>query len=174
MRLVLPFPSSYSHVSCIHLTSYLGGGIGGLALTIGLLHQHISCTVYEAAHEFAEIGAGVSFGPNSIRAMSLLDPSIEEGYRSIETRNAWDSKKPIWFDFRLGLKPETWEKSFGNRVGDDGQWIAGPGPSFSFVPPVKLYSPVAGTCLIFKHGSRLRSEQENRMLIYWIQRLGTM
>jgi hypothetical protein len=27
---------------------------------------------------------------------------------------------------------------------------------------------VDGACLIFEHGSRLRSEQENRMLIYWI------
>jgi salicylate hydroxylase len=108
----------------------LGGGIGGLALTIGLLHQHISCTVYEAAAKFAEIGAGVSFGPNAIRAMYLLDPSIEEGYKNIQTRNAWDSKNSLWFDFRLGMEPETWEKSFGKRVGDDGQWIAAPEAHF--------------------------------------------
>jgi salicylate hydroxylase len=91
-----------------------------------LLHQRISVTVYEAASKFAEIGAGVSFGPNAVRAMSLLDPSIKEGYESIQTRNAWDSKKPLWFDFRLGMKPETWEKSLGKPVGEDGQWIAAP------------------------------------------------
>ena len=31
-------------------------------MTIGLLHQNISCTLYESAPAFAEIGAGVSFG----------------------------------------------------------------------------------------------------------------
>lgn len=37
----------------------IGGGIGGLSLVIGLLkHPHINVQVYEAAHNFGEIGAG--------------------------------------------------------------------------------------------------------------------
>lgn len=36
----------------------VGGGIGGLTLAIGLIRQGVSITVYEAAHAFAEIGAG--------------------------------------------------------------------------------------------------------------------
>jgi salicylate hydroxylase len=31
-------------------------------VAIGLLHKNISCTLYESASAFAEIGAGVSFG----------------------------------------------------------------------------------------------------------------
>lgn len=79
-----------------------GGGIGGLCLTIGLLQQNVSCTLYEAAHAFAEIGAGVSFGPNAVRAMELIDPQIATGFEKCVTLNAWPEKKETWFDFRIG------------------------------------------------------------------------
>ena len=79
-----------------------GGGIGGLAFAIGLLRQNVPFHLYEAAHEFAEVGAGVSFGPNSLRAMTLIDPAITKGYNKRATHNAWDSKRTTWFDFRLG------------------------------------------------------------------------
>jgi salicylate hydroxylase len=82
----------------------VGGGIGGLCTAIGLLHQGISVTIYESAPAFAEIGAGVSFGPNAVRAMSLIDPAIKAGYDKRATENAWDSKKNVWFDFRWGMK----------------------------------------------------------------------
>jgi salicylate hydroxylase len=82
----------------------VGGGIGGLCITIGLLHQNVSVTLYEAASAFAEIGAGVSFGPNALQAMALLDPEIQSGYEKIETRNGWPSKRQHWFDFRVGDK----------------------------------------------------------------------
>ncbi|KUJ22260.1 FAD/NAD(P)-binding domain-containing protein [Mollisia scopiformis] len=85
-----------------------GGGIGGLCMAIGLLHQNISCTLYESAPAFAEIGAGVSFGPNAIRAMSLIDPDIKKGYDKIATSNAWPEKRKFWFDFNLGQKSHTW------------------------------------------------------------------
>ncbi|EKD19231.1 mannitol 1-phosphate dehydrogenase [Drepanopeziza brunnea f. sp. 'multigermtubi' MB_m1] len=81
-----------------------GGGIGGLCMAIGLLHQQVSCTLYEAAPAFAEIGAGVSFGPNAVRAMSLIDPAIKAGYDKIATSNTAPEKKQCWFDFSLGHK----------------------------------------------------------------------
>lgn len=77
-------------------------------MAIGLLHQNISCTLYESAPAFAEIGAGVSFGPNAVRAMSLIDPDIKKGYDKIATSNAWPDKKKLWFDFNLGQKGEMW------------------------------------------------------------------
>jgi salicylate hydroxylase len=77
-------------------------------MTIGLLHQNISCTLYESAPAFAEIGAGVSFGPNAIRAMSLIDPEIEAGYQRQATSNAFPSNKTSWFDFRLGMREDAW------------------------------------------------------------------
>ncbi|KAL2064814.1 hypothetical protein VTL71DRAFT_3954 [Oculimacula yallundae] len=102
-----------------------GGGIGGLCMLIGLLHQNISCTLYEAAPAFAEIGAGVSFGPNAVKAMSLIDPEIKKGYDRIATSNAWPEKKKFWFDFRLGMKDETWKaKGVDVLPGKEGDLIA--------------------------------------------------
>ena len=92
-------------------------------MTIGLLHQNISCKIYESAPAFAEIGAGVSFGPNAIRAMALIDPEIESGYQKIATSNAFPSKKTSWFDFRLGMKENAW-KEF-KCPGKEDQWVAG-------------------------------------------------
>ena len=92
----------------------VGGGIGGIALTIGLLRKHVPVTLYESAHAFGEIGAGVSFGPNAARAMSLIDPAIEAGFHRVATRNSWDSKRDFWFTFRYGQD----KKDGTNRVGD--------------------------------------------------------
>lgn len=46
----------------IHI-AIVGGGIGGLALSVGLYHQvhsHLQTTIYEASPSFSEIGALVS------------------------------------------------------------------------------------------------------------------
>ncbi|OWP05831.1 salicylate 1-hydroxylase [Marssonina coronariae] len=99
-----------------------GGGIGGLFMAIGLLHQNIPCTIYEAAHAFAEIGAGVSFGPNAVRAMSLIDPEIKRGYDEIATSNAFPEKKKFWFDFNLGQREDGWKDL--KAPGKEGERIA--------------------------------------------------
>lgn len=91
-------------------------------MAIGLLHQNISCTLYESAAAFAEIGAGVSIGPNAVRAMSLIDPDIKIGYDRIATSNAWPEKKKIWFDFNLGPKEKGWKDL--KAPGREGQRIA--------------------------------------------------
>ncbi|KAI9642265.1 hypothetical protein NHQ30_009067 [Ciborinia camelliae] len=72
-----------------------GGGIGGL--------------LYEAASAFAEIGAGVSFGPNSVRAMELIDPAIKHGFENCVTNNGSPEERDIWFDFRIGMAEEGWK-----------------------------------------------------------------
>ena len=80
----------------------VGGGIAGLTLVIGLLKQNIQVTCYEAAHHFGEIGAGVGFGPNSVRAMALIDPAIKDAFNKVATSNQWESKKNLWLDVRYG------------------------------------------------------------------------
>ena len=74
-----------------------------MALTVGLLRQGVDVHVFEAAHAFAEIGAGVDFGPSGRQAMALTDSAIIEGYDRNATENGWKEKRASWFDFRLGM-----------------------------------------------------------------------
>jgi salicylate hydroxylase len=93
-----PPPKQPFHIAII------GGGIGGLSLTIGLLkYPHISVTIYESASCFDEIGAGVGFGPNAVQAMQLLHPGIHEGFQAISTTNGWESKFDEWYPFYLAM-----------------------------------------------------------------------
>ena len=82
----------------------VGGGIGGLCLAVALAHHKVPVHVYEAASEFSEIGAGVGFGPNALRAMALLKPAILEGYKRWETTSASPSEDRRFFNFRYGLE----------------------------------------------------------------------
>ena len=60
----------------------VGGGFAGFTLLIGLLkYVYIDATLYESADAPSELGAGVVLGPNSQRAMSLIDPRIVEAYQ---------------------------------------------------------------------------------------------
>ncbi|KAI9752092.1 MAG: hypothetical protein M1815_000716 [Lichina confinis] len=78
----------------------VGGGIGGLALAIGLRHRGIDVHVYEAAPVFAEIGAGIAFGPNSVQAMALIEPRIHAAFHNLATKNTED--EDTWITFRKG------------------------------------------------------------------------
>jgi salicylate hydroxylase len=80
----------------------VGGGIAGVALVIGLVRKGIDVTLFEATEKFSEIGAGIAFSPNAVRCMELIDPSIKEHYMTIETSNAWPSKKMVWFTQQHG------------------------------------------------------------------------
>ncbi|KAI9864363.1 MAG: hypothetical protein M1813_003283 [Trichoglossum hirsutum] len=108
----------------IHI-AIVGGGIGGLALSVGLYHQvhsHLQTTIYEASPSFSEIGAGVSVGPNAQRALSLLSPSIQRAYDHFATSNGWPEKKKIWFEFRHGMKGRHEGKKIAEvSAGETGQ-----------------------------------------------------
>ena len=49
-----------------------GGGIGGLAVALGLARQQRKVVVLERAPEFLEIGAGIQLGPNAFRCFDAL------------------------------------------------------------------------------------------------------
>lgn len=91
----------------------IGGGIAGLSTAIGLLSAGIRTTIYESASAFSEIGAGVSFGPNAARAMSLINSSIYSGFQNCATNNAWAPNQKYWFSFRQGQGAKA-----GDRVAD--------------------------------------------------------
>ncbi|WP_302140523.1 salicylate 1-monooxygenase [Halomonas alkalicola] len=78
----------------------IGGGIGGVAFAVALSrHADLDVQLFEAAPQFSEIGAGVSFGPNAVRAIQRL--GLEAAYRRI----ADSSPAPfedVWFEWRRG------------------------------------------------------------------------
>jgi salicylate hydroxylase len=101
----------------------VGGGISGLVLAVGLQRRNIPITLYEAAARFGEIGAGVSFGPNAVDAMILIDPAIRKGFDNRATYNQWESSRSSWFDFRVG--DDRWKENHSNsadRLGP-GEWF---------------------------------------------------
>ena len=57
----------------------IGGGIGGLALALGLHSRGISCDVYEAAAEIRELGVGITLLPHAMKELSDLgvQPALE-------------------------------------------------------------------------------------------------
>ena len=89
----------------------IGGGIGGVATLLGLLN-HTSRSViiphlYEAAPQFTEIGAGVAFGPNAVRAMGLVDPELKAAYQAISLKGAMKEVNGVmkvpWHNFVMGM-----------------------------------------------------------------------
>lgn len=87
----------------------IGGGIGGLTLLLGLLEhtspEYIDVHLYETAPAFGEIGAGIAFGSNSIRAMKLLKPAIAEAYEKHATFHSDNSarERKVWSTYSMGM-----------------------------------------------------------------------
>ncbi|KAF2661102.1 mannitol 1-phosphate dehydrogenase [Lophiostoma macrostomum CBS 122681] len=93
----------------------VGGGLGGLALAIGLLKHGVKIHIYEAASVFSEIGAGVAFGPNATRALNLIDEALLEGYKKHATFNHDRARDHTFMTLRWGMDER---KEGGHKVGD--------------------------------------------------------
>lgn len=65
----------------------IGGGIVGVILALGLVKRNVNVTIYEQSRGFREIGAGVAFTANAIKAMSILDQRIVDALKSVATPN---------------------------------------------------------------------------------------
>lgn len=87
----------------------VGGGIAGLTFLLGLLEHtsraNIQPYLYEQAPAFREIGAGVAFGSNSIRAMELLKPGIAAAYHKHATFHSDEviRKGKVWSSYLMGM-----------------------------------------------------------------------
>ncbi|KAF1932591.1 mannitol 1-phosphate dehydrogenase [Didymella exigua CBS 183.55] len=97
-----------------HPIAIVGGGLGGLALAIGLLKHGIRVHIYESTEAFSEIGAGVAFGINSITALHKIDPNLLEGYKKHATFNADDDRASTFMSYRWGMDG----RKHGHRAGD--------------------------------------------------------
>ncbi|CAE6477750.1 unnamed protein product [Rhizoctonia solani] len=94
--------------------SIIGGGIGGLSAAIGLIRAGIPVQVFEAACQFSEIGAGVSFGTNARNALAKLglQRDFEEQLTTIPSG--------IWFEWRngQGQEQELIATTYSNPLGN--------------------------------------------------------
>lgn len=106
----------------------VGGGIAGQTLALNLIklakspassQPKYTVTIYEAAPVFGEIGAGVSFGPNASHAMKCIGPEVYAAFEKTETRNQFESKQDVWFDFRFG-------ESVDGKFKVEGEEVTGP------------------------------------------------
>jgi len=64
----------------------------------------ISVTIYEVAAYFREIRAGVAFTRSNDKAIRFCNPTIYATFSKVVTRNQWDSKQNVRFDFIDGIK----------------------------------------------------------------------
>ncbi len=57
----------------------IGGGIGGLALALGLQQRGIACDVYEQAQKVRELGVGITLLPHAMKELAALgvQPQLE-------------------------------------------------------------------------------------------------
>ena len=65
----------------------IGGGIGGLTAASALLRAGAEVSVYEAAGELKEIGAGVALHPNAMRVLRFI--GVEDGVRKVAGRSEY-------------------------------------------------------------------------------------
>ena len=74
----------------------IGGGIGGLTAAQAMRKHGLDVTVFEAAPELKEIGAGVSLSPNAMKALRSLD--LETPVSDV----AWQSSHQLLRNWRTG------------------------------------------------------------------------
>src|SRR5215472_15926772 len=65
----------------------IGGGIGGLTAANALSRAGIEVTVYEAAAELKEIGAGVALHPNAMKVLRAI--GVEGNVREVAGQSSW-------------------------------------------------------------------------------------
>lgn len=116
-------PSKAKKKQCT--VAIVGGGVGGLALAIGLRRRNVPVQIYEAAAAFEEVGLGLSIGPAAHRAMPLIDPQIREVYDNLVTTHA-DSKgyehlRQTWFEIVWATGPKTGQMLMDLKAPPSGQ-----------------------------------------------------
>lgn len=79
--------SSVPHLVNQISVAIIGGGIVGCVTALGLLKRGVSVKLYEQAHSFREIGAGLAFTTNAQRCMELTNSDILAAMKAVSTKN---------------------------------------------------------------------------------------
>ena len=91
----------------------VGGGIGGLAAALSLLHAGLDVQVYEQAPALGEVGAGIQISPNASRLLHRLGlgPSLDRtGVRPVGVhQRRWDDGRTL----QWAPMGEAMEAAFG-------------------------------------------------------------
>lgn len=93
----------------------VGGGLGGLALAIGLIRHGVNVHIYEASPKFSEVGAGVTFGANATKALHLINPRLLEGFMKHATFNVDPERNNTFNTIRWGMDEK---RKDGHKAGD--------------------------------------------------------
>ena len=84
----------------------IGGGLGGVVLSIALTHHGVRHKVYESAKAFSEIGKGIACAPNTVTALRLIDPRLGEAYDRCATYNESPELKHTWFTYYYEMEED--------------------------------------------------------------------
>ncbi|EPE34003.1 FAD/NAD(P)-binding protein [Glarea lozoyensis ATCC 20868] len=89
----------------------IGAGIAGLTLANALKTKNpsINLTIYESRLRFSEISAAVAFGPNAVRALSLISPELADAYHSVAVPNL-AGDRDLWYTIRDGMSGKVLRK----------------------------------------------------------------
>ena len=91
----------------------IGGGIGGLAAALSLLHAGLDVHVYEQARAIGEIGAGIQISPNAARILNRF--GLAEAMANVGVKPLWRHQRR-WDDGRTlsrGPLGDAAEQRFG-------------------------------------------------------------
>lgn len=84
----------------------VGGGIAGLTLARGLIaQQHLQITIYEATEKYLDVGAGLAFHGNAMRALINIDQALHDEYFARATLMA-DREKELATTVLIGDEVE--------------------------------------------------------------------
>ena len=83
----------------------IGGGLTGLACSIGLTRHGIKHTIYESSDRLTESGFGVALSPNAIDALMEINPDLAASICQ-HTIQDFDSSH-AWLTFRNGMASST-------------------------------------------------------------------
>jgi salicylate hydroxylase len=91
----------------------IGGGIGGLTAALSLQHSGVPVRVFEQAHAFAEVGAGVTITPNAMNVLDFLGVGAALAEQAGETLRYFVRSAADGRELERGPDPDSFVPEFG-------------------------------------------------------------